>query len=303
MKPRPLVAVALLLVLAPLLGALLAPLVYDHVVPLLHRQWPHYRPFDAPDLPRVLNRCVLVATLAFLVPALRLSGLWPTLRAALRLDGARLRVLAVAVALGLGSMGLAYVVGWLLGGYRISDEFTSWTLLANRMGVFLVGAVFIGLFEECFFRGFLFGALRQRLGFLPAALLASAVFASVHFLQPPEEAVAEGTRWNAGLALLPSLFGGFDPSRDAAFAATLFLMGLAFCWHYEDDRHLWRIAGLHAGWVWSMQLGAFALDHNWAIMRGVLGPSDYIAQGSVAIPIVLAFLAAAILRSPRRRFG
>ena len=205
------------------------------------------------------------------------------------MDRSRARVLTIAVVLGLASMGLAYLVGWLLGGYRLADESGDTGRLLNRMGVFLIGAIFVGMFEEAFFRGFVFGALRKRLGFVGASILGSVFFSAVHFLQPAEN--AEATKgWLAGFSLLPHLFGAFDPARDAAFAVTLFVMGLVLCRHYERDGHLWRIAGLHAGWVWAMQLGAFVLDRNWAFMRDVLGPSEYIAQGPLAVPIVLAFL-------------
>jgi uncharacterized protein len=48
-----------------------------------------------------------------------------------------------------------------------------------------VGSVVIGapFAEEIFFRGFLFGSLRGRLRFLPAAAISGAVFALFH-LQP-----------------------------------------------------------------------------------------------------------------------
>ncbi|HEV3474394.1 MAG TPA: type II CAAX endopeptidase family protein [Actinomycetota bacterium] len=50
----------------------------------------------------------------------------------------------------------------------------------------VVAVVFAGPFgEELFFRGFLFGALRARLGLLPGVLLSAAVFGLFHFLGGP----------------------------------------------------------------------------------------------------------------------
>ena len=291
MKPRPVAAVAGFLLLAPLAGALLAPAVQGYVVPLLHRIWPDFAPFADPPFSRVLNRCVLVAALLFLVPALRVSGLLPELRTALRTSPGRLKSLALSVLLGLLSMGLAYAVGWWLGGYRLSDDDAG----IGRLLMFLAGSVYIGLFEEAFFRGFVFGALRQRLGGMAGAIVASVFFSAVHFIQP-SEGVPSGGGWRAGLALLPHLFGGFEPARDAAFAVTLFLMGLTLCRMYERDGHLWRAVGLHAGWVWAMQAGALVLDRNWAVMRDILGPSDYVAQGPLALPVVLAFFLSTLRR-------
>jgi membrane protease YdiL (CAAX protease family) len=299
MKPRPLLALLLLVLVPVLAGALLAPLVYAHVVPALFRMFPSVDSFNTPDFPRVVNRCVMAVVLVMLVPSFRVSGLGATLRASLRLDASRARTLAVAVVVGLGSMGVAYLAGWLLGGYRISDDVRGWPHALSRAALFLGGSVFIGVFEETFFRGFVFGALRTRLGFWIAAVLASLFFMSLHFLHPPVPEGFDGSRWNAGLALLPQIAQGFDAARDGAFAITLFLMGLTLCRLYESDGHLWLCIGLHGGWVWAMQNGAFVLDRNWAFMRGVFGPSDYVAQGPAAIPIVAGFLAWAVLKSSK----
>ena len=295
MKPRPLLALLLLTVVPPLLGALLAPHVYTHLIPALHRAWPKFAPFNAPEFQRVMDRCVVAVSLLLLFPAFRLSGLAPQMRDALKLSRKRGVALARAVAVGMVSMGGAYFLGWLFGGYRVSSSVRNWPDFFSHAGFFLAGSVFIGVFEEMFFRGFVFGALRRRMGFWTAAVTASLFFMSLHFLHPALPPGFDGTRWSAGFAMMPLVICSLDPERDRAFAITLFLMGLTLCRIYERDGNLWRAIGLHGGWVWAMQLGAFALDHNWAIMRGVLGPSDYVAQGPVAIPIIAAFLAWALI--------
>lgn len=295
MKARPLAALLLLVAVPLTAGALLAPPVFAHVVPALQRAFPGFGSLARTDFLRAMDRCVMLAALAMLVPAFRMSGLMPRIREALKLSRRRAWLLAASVAVGLVSMGGAYVAGWLLGGYRASHELDSGGQMLAKAAQFLGGSVFIGLFEECFFRGFVFGALRTRLGFGTAALAASVFFASLHFLHPPLPPDFDGTKWNAGFVAMAQAAGGFELERDGAFALTLLLMGLTLCRLYERDGHLWRAIGLHGGWVWAMQSGGFALDRNWAILRGVLGPSDYVAQGPVAIPIIAAFLAWALL--------
>lgn len=298
MKARPLQALLLLVAVPLVLGAVIAPQAYAHLLPLLQRAFPAVDSFADADFPRVMDRCVVGVVLVVLVPAFRMSGMLPRLRTALRLGGGRAGLLAASVGIGLASMGGAYVLGWLLGGYRTSDDVMSPAHLAGRGALFLAGSVFVGLFEEIFFRGFLFGVLRTRLGFWPAAVAGSVFFMSLHFLHPPLPDDFDGTRWSAGFTALAHVAGGFDVARDAAFALTLFLMGLTLCRLYERDGHLWRMIGLHGGWVFAMQFGAFAFDRNWAILRGLLGPSDYVAQGPVAVPITAAFLVWALVRAP-----
>jgi membrane protease YdiL (CAAX protease family) len=291
MKSRPFVALFMLIGIPPLIGALLAPQVNAHLIPALHRAWPQVEPFNAPEFQRVMDRCVMAVAICLLFPAFRMSGLAPRIRDALRISRSRGSTLASAIAIGMASMSAAYVLGWMLGGYRVSDDVPSVAAFFGRGALFLAGSVFVGLFEEIFFRGFFFGAMRSRFGFWGAAVPAAVFFMALHFLRPTLPAGFDASRWYAGFAVMPELIRGFDAERDTAFAITLFLMGLALCRFYERDGHLWRAIGLHGGWVWAMQLGAFALDRNYAIMSGVLGPSDYVAQGPAAIPIIGVFLA------------
>lgn len=289
MTPRPLSALAALILLPLLAGALVAPVAHGHVVPALDRLMPGGS-FAAPEFTRVVTRCVMLVALVSLPWIVRLSGLRPELASALRPDRHRARALAGAIAVGVTSLLAAYGTGYLLAGYRLSDDIHGTGHLVSRAALFLGTAVFVGLFEETLFRGFLHGALRSRLSFWPAAVAGSLFFAILHFMHPPLPVGFDPDRWYAGLALLPHLFGEFQPDRDGAFFCTLFLMGLALCARRERDGHLWYAIGLHGGWVWALQLGAFVLDRNWAFLRGPLGGSDYIAQGAIAVPILLLFL-------------
>jgi membrane protease YdiL (CAAX protease family) len=75
------------------------------------------------------------------------------------------------------------------------------------------GVVLAPIFEETVLRGFLFGGLRQRLGWVNAALLSSAIFGALHF-------------------------------SIAAFIPT-FTLGFIFCYLYQRSNSLWAGIILH----------------------------------------------------------
>lgn len=79
--------------------------------------------------------------------------------------------------------------------------------------VFVTGVVLVPLFEEALFRGYLFGALSQRLGFIWAALISSALFGLLH------------------------------PSP--ILIAFAFFVGLLCCWAYKKSGNLWVPIALH----------------------------------------------------------
>ena len=76
--------------------------------------------------------------------------------------------------------GYAYMAGGLAGGLSVT------TLVTNNL--------LAGVFEETYFRGFLFGQLfrNTRLGFLPAIILCSVLFASGHLYQSTDTKVLLG---------------------------------------------------------------------------------------------------------------
>ena len=83
-------------------------------------------------------------------------------------------------------------------------------------GVLIVVAAPVA--EEIFFRGFIFGGLRKRLSFLPAALIGAAIFGLFHYT-------------GAGsLAVVPQLM----------------FLGFALCWLYEETGSIYPTMAVHA---------------------------------------------------------
>ena len=105
---------------------------------------------------------------------------------------------------------LALLLKGIESGFDVSDIFTSG---GSPWLIFLAGIVIAPLVEEIFFRGFLFTGLREKYGWIAAALISSALFAAMH-LQP--------------LTMLP-----------------IFLMGLIFSYLYQRTGSIWPAVIMH----------------------------------------------------------
>lgn len=100
----------------------------------------------------------------------------------------------------------------------ITQEFGSCDEASGIVAAGLLIVVVAPIVEEVFFRGLLFGGLRRRLDFWPAAIVSGLIFGSIHFTGPDT------------LAIIPQL---------AVF-------GIALNWVYERTRSLWFAIFLHA---------------------------------------------------------
>lgn len=289
--PRPIAALLALLLVPLAAGLYLAPHVYN-ILRILVKHHPWFHGLHPLEFQRVANRCCLAVALLLLAPMLRRSGLGRDIRAAVRPAG-RGGILAGATAIGVISMGALYLVGLALGGYRLDlqNDLTAWFLARA-----VAGALLIGVFEEAFFRGFVFGALRTRLRDGWAAVVASAFFSAMHFAQPFGVRPPRWAEWDEGARLLGLAFNGFQPMRDGPFAITLFLMGLTLCQLYRRQGHLAWCIGLHAGWVLAMQVGNQLFDRNFDRLVWLFTQSGFVGQSLLALPVMAAFLAWAATR-------
>jgi len=145
-----------------------------------------------------------------------------------------------------------------------------------------VAFLFVGIYEEVFFRGLFLWALARRLTFWPAALILSALFAAAHLANPGE-----------------NFFGILQ----------VFVVGMLFCFTIRRTGSLWFAIGLHAAWDWAQTffygtpdsgllgvghfLNSTAAGPKW-LSGGSAGP-----EGSVLALFVLLLSAALInLRFP-----
>lgn len=125
-----------------------------------------------------------------------------------------------SLAIGCGLMVFTYLFNFLYNlallsrgvqsNFDVSDIFN---ISNSPWLIFLAGIVIAPLVEEIFFRGFLFTGLREKYGWIPAALISAALFAAVH-LQP--------------LTMPP-----------------IFLMGLIFAYLYQRTESIWPAVIMH----------------------------------------------------------
>ncbi|MEL7004772.1 MAG: type II CAAX endopeptidase family protein [Bacteroidota bacterium] len=117
----------------------------------------------------------------------------------------------------------------MLVGYAIVFQWNA-ELSLNKI---VIGSICAALFEELYFRGFLFGQIFRftRIGFIPAIIIGALLFASVHLYQSQ------------------------DPITIIGIFFTTFLGAIWFAWLYvEWDNNLWVPIFLHLfmNLVWMM---------------------------------------------------
>ena len=232
------------------LGALLTQ-------PLLETGWIDYPPH------RVMSR---------LAQAFMLLGFWPLLRF-LRCNhrqalgyGVPARILFRSMAWGwvLGVLMLAALVFALfLLEIRVPDEraFQPFPLLRKSLQA-IIGGLLVALLEETLFRGALQSAIREKSPLLPALIWSAGLYALVHFMKPhplPEGMVAD---WAGIWHLFSRVFlDAFRWQHLDSFIALL-LAGLLLGLIRARTGHLGWSIGLHAGWVFVLQLTRFLTDGN-----------------------------------------
>jgi membrane protease YdiL (CAAX protease family) len=185
--------------------------------------------------------------LAFLtlVPFLRYAGLrrWSDL--GLRPNPRGWRDVAAGSSWGTGGLGLL-VMCLVLAGVSRPQVPLPW----ERLPALLLGALVVSLMEETLFRGALFGVLRRAMHWLPALVLLSAIFATLHFIDwkanTPRGAPVE---WHTGLRLIGHMLHLSHPRVGLAGWPTFFVAGLVLgdCVRRTGSLHL--AIGVHAGWV------------------------------------------------------
>lgn len=284
---RPVTSLLALLLIPLFAGLLLAPWVHNAL----------RRHIEDVKFEKVARRCIMLGAVALLVPMVRRSGLGPEIRRAVLWDRAARRQVAMAAGLGFASMAAGYAIGWAAGAYRPEPELAPGPA-ALACVAFLPGALFVGFFEEVFFRGFVFGAIRARAGAAAAMILSSAFFSAIHFMKPELPGHVDAAPWDAGLRLLPYAMSDFELGRDWAFAATLLLMGWTLGLLYQRRGHLGLCIGLHAGWVLAMLAGNYLLQRNHEVWPVLYGVGGVFARSPAALGLMALFFVWAI-RQPR----
>jgi membrane protease YdiL (CAAX protease family) len=150
----------------------------------------------------------------------------------------------------------------------------------------LVGFIFVGLYEEFLFRGYLQHSLGRLAGFWPAGAVLSVGFGAVHLSNQGEDWVG---------------------------AASVVVVGILFVFTLRRTGNLWYAVGLHAGFDWAQSFVYSVPDSGELIFghlsdSGLHGPK-WLTGGSVGpeasvfcfVTMGLQFLVVAWLFPPEKR--
>ncbi len=227
---------ALYLLISLVLGSFLAELIHDFLS----------YPFD-----RVLTRSVLLIMALLLIP---LSKMVPSEISGIIFE--RVFVREFLRSFGIGFLILLIPVFAFLAMDLRRLNFTldiesAYVLPYLSLGVFVAGL--IALFEEVLFRGFLYGALKNRFGQLFSMAASSSLYSCAHFLKPLEsDQYSPG--WSTGFVYLSDSLGNalsLDQHWDARLS--LLLLGCFFCLVRTRLGLFWCI-GFHAAFVFGIAL-------------------------------------------------
>jgi len=182
----------------------------------------------------------------------------------------------VALGLATGFAFLSALVGILLaGGYLVFDGVAQHGAAAGYYAAALLLACFlVAVFEEMFFRGYPLASLARGVGFWPAAVVTSSIFAASHW---------------------------FNDGETALGIAGVFAAGMLLCLLVRLSGALWLGIGFHTAWDWAQSYlygvpdsgtmieGHLLISHAMGDTRfsgGTVGP-----EGSVfAMPVLVAGL-------------
>jgi len=225
-------------------------------VPVMQSGWIDYAPH------RVMGRLAQLFILLGLWPFLRLVGVAD--RDALGLGLAR-RSFLVRVGLGwlLGVLILALLMAALLGlGVRVPDLPASGLVatIAEKAVAALIGGLLIGLLEEAFFRGALFSAIRRRGSLAEAVVFSALLYALVHVLKPHQLPAGVAFDWAGAQAMFLQVFTGLLQWKHVDTLAALFMAGVLLGLVRERSGHIAWCIGLHAGWVFVIQVSRRLTD-------------------------------------------
>lgn len=283
---RPLPSVCVYFALVFLGGGLLAPWLYwlvhwgASVIPGLESL--ARNPFH-----RFVNRSLL---------ALGIIGLWPFLRSVgirswkdvgLRKSSAWVKRAGGGFLVGFGSLACVASLAVALGPRSLQPSQTA-TEILRHVGNAGLAAIAVGILEEVFFRGALFGALRKACAWPVALVLSSGLYAIVHFFERPGAPAT--VEWTTGLVVLVQMLRGFG-DLDALVPGflNLTLAGMILGLGYQRTGSLYFSMGLHAGWIFWLKSYGFLTKESGQALSWFWG-SNKLIDGWLACGILAAAL-------------
>lgn len=232
------------------IGALLAPLVFQAVHPLAERGI--FPEITGQGFHRYFNRMVQIGAILLLWPLARSLKVRSVGELGLQWDPWWPRRLAFGFGIAVVLMTIMTFSIHAAGGVQMLPPQLRHV---NELPKVVFTAFAVGFIEECIFRGAFLGLLQRTMSRTGALVASSLFFAVLHFLQPPKTTLTPGEiTWSSGFELLPSIFTQWtDPVKVGASFTTLLAVGWVLGWTAQRTHSLWLAIGLHAGWVFCVQ--------------------------------------------------
>ena len=231
-----------------------------------------------------------------LAQVLILAGLWPLLRTAgvaNRADlgygtprGEFLRALGLGWLMGLAILTLLALA--LVGlGVRVPNP-TDLDRLAPKAIQALVGGLLVAMLEETFFRGAMYAAVTRYGSALSAILWTALLYALLHFMRPrglPDGVLYD---WSGNWQIFLSTFTSPWQWRNLDSFAALALVGVFLGLVRRRTGHIGWCIGLHAGWVFVIQVTRYlTAESNAAPLAWLTGDYDgvigWLAAGWIGV--------------------
>lgn len=244
---------------------------------------------------KLMRRIMMLLVLPFLPVLLRSAG-WQgwadtgqSADPGRRIDPAWRHDLGIGLVIGTVSLGVMGMLGLLAGTRAWAPD------LSGEAVLILVGtaatAMLIGWLEETAVRGILFRCLERLWRLVPAVVVSSLLFSSLHFLKASPAAFDDGSLLEQTLAAMGSALS--NPLRTRAFLPrflNLTLMGVVLCLFVYRTRTIWVAAGTHAAWVWIKKLNSVLTEGVPDAAGGWMGiRSDFTdSPATVVMFIILA---------------
>jgi len=126
----------------------------------------------------------------------------------------------------------------------------------------LIGGLLVALLEETFFRGAFYSVIRRSSGAGSAIFWSSFLFMLVHFMKPHTLPEGVAFDWPGTWQMFVQVFADAFQWRHLDSMAALFLAGVLLALVRERSGHIGWCMGLHAGWVFVIQVTRRLTDGN-----------------------------------------
>jgi len=152
----------------------------------------------------------------------------------------------------------------------------------------LIGGLLVGLLEETFFRGALYAAIRRHRGIGSSVFWTAFLYALLHFMKPGTLPDGVAFDWYGAWQMFAETFTGVFRWKHVDSMAALFLVGVFLALIRERTGHIGWCVGLHAGWVFVIQVTRHLTDGNDAspyawLTGGYDGMIGWLAAGWIGL--------------------